>query len=166
MPRKCLLTLLLILLCPTACAALDERPEVVPDALLREDMARLDFDITGVIAHDRSAHEFTLAMTSPPAIEALGQRMYRIAMILLWDPRSGRPEKVPLTTRFHYDGERITFFNDENENHRIDANEPRVQHLVTRTSGSGELVLSIQAEVIDNSPWYDLDLLLAFKAPR
>jgi len=166
MPRKCLLTLVSILLCQTACATLDARPEVIPEAVLREDMARLDFDITGAIAHDRTNREFTLAMTSPPAIEALGNHMYRIAMIFLWDPRSGRPEKVPLTTRFHYDGERLTFFNDENENHRIDANEPRVQHPVTHTSDSRELVLSIQAEVIDNAPWYDLDLLLAFKAPR
>jgi len=129
-------------------------------------MARIDFTITGAIAHDRTDHGFILSMTTPPAIEALGNQIYRLKMVFVWDPRSGRPEKVPLTTSFYYDGENIIFFNDETGNHRLNAGEPRELHSLALTSDSGELALSIKAEVIDNSPWYDLDLLLKFTPPR
>jgi len=153
-----------------ACATIDQFPSAPSTALpaplsdseRQAEMAKIDFEIISGTAYDQTGDPFTLSMVPGPVISALGNRTYRMGIVFLWDPQSGRRYSVPLLTTFHYNGDEIIFFNDGNRNHKIDRWEASEQHDVSDKNKTGEIDLSISSEVIDNSPWYNLVLRLVF----
>jgi len=165
-----LLSIIFLALLQAACTTINPssstprpaHPTTPSESALQEETAKIDFKIVSGVAHDRNHDPFLLSMVPDPLISALGNGMYRMGIAFLWDPRSGRRYNVPLLTSFYYDGDDIIFFNDGNHNHKIDRWEASERHDVSDKHKTGEIVLPISAEVIDNAPWYDLELRLVF----